>query len=44
MSSKENGPSVRSLNGVWWNNQWMATKVLYARLPDGERKACLVFW
>ena len=44
LSSREHGPSVRALHGLYWNNQWRATKVLYARFPDGKRKACLVFW
>ena len=44
LSSREHGPSVRSLHGLWWNNDWKATKVLYARFPDGSRKACLVLW
>jgi hypothetical protein len=39
LSSRERGPSVRSLHGLWWNNIWKATKVLYARFPDGTRKA-----
>ena len=41
VSAREPGPSVRSLHGTWWNNEWQATKVLYARLPDGKRKASL---
>ena len=44
LSRRERGPSVRALSGLWWNNDWKATKVLYARFPDGSHKACLVFW
>ena len=50
ISTRETGPSLRSLHGVWWNSNWEAKKVLYARFPDGTRKACscgfgvLVFW
>ena len=45
LSTREAGPSVRSLSGIWWNDRWQLAKILYAKYPDGLRKACvLVFW
>ena len=38
-SEHEVGASVRALHGVWWNDRWECQKVLYAKFPDGTRKA-----
>ena len=39
VSEREKGPSLRTLQGLHWNDRWMAEKVLFAKLPDGTRKA-----
>ncbi len=42
VSTRERGPTMRSLVGRWWQDHWEVRKVLYCKHPDGRRQVLLM--